>query len=155
MRRILSIMLIMATLFVVSCGGEKKSSDTSEVKEAPQKKASLSTEEGMMAKLEEYGIEVPLELTFTEVRKKSNDYTAFFRSENVDEDTKIKLDMWLVDQSKKLVEEKGYTNRAMREKEVIMGNEVTEMIFLKDGDGITISTSYDLETKLYKLYITP
>lgn len=155
MRRILSIMLIMATLFVVSCGGEKKGSDTSEVKETPQKKVSLATKEGMMSKLEEYGIDVPIELTFTEVRKKSNDYTAFFRSENVDEDTKLKLDMWLVDQSKKLVQEKGYTNRAMREKEVIMGNEVTEMIFLKDGDGITISTSYDLETKLYKLYITP
>jgi len=155
MKRIISVMLIFAILFIVSCGGEKKSSDTSEVKETPQKKASLGTKEGMMAKLDEYGIDVPLELTFAEITRKPNSYTAVFRSENVDEDTKLKLDMWLVDQSKKLVEEKGYTNRAIREKEIIMGNEISEIIFLKDNIGITISTSYVQDTKLYKLFITP
>ena len=155
MKRIMSIILIIASIFLVSCGGEKKSSESAEVKETPQKKASLSTEEGMMARLEEYRIEVPLELTFTEVTRKSEGYTAVFRSENVDEDTKLKLDMWLVDQSKKLVEEQGYSNRAIREKEIIMGTEITEIIFLKDRKGITISTSYDKETKLYKLYISP
>ncbi|MBN2858431.1 MAG: hypothetical protein JXN63_08520 [Candidatus Delongbacteria bacterium] len=154
MKKPLTLILILMTMFLVSCGGEKKSSDSAEVKDSPQKKASISTEEGMMARLEEYGIEVPLELTFTEIRKKSGGYTAVYRSENVDEDTKLKLDMWLVDQSKELVDN-GFTNRAIREKEIIVGNEITEIIFFKDGKGITISTSYNNDTKLYTLYISP
>ncbi|MEJ2544253.1 MAG: hypothetical protein P8Y99_09315 [Calditrichaceae bacterium] len=81
------VLLISTALFMMcwSCGGNSKSDSSAEKpKTEKKKKLSLKTEEGMMAKLKELDINVPEDLKFVEVSRKSGDYTAKFVANNVD-----------------------------------------------------------------------
>ncbi|MBN1409164.1 MAG: hypothetical protein JW956_15290 [Calditrichaceae bacterium] len=139
-----------------SCGGDSKNESSAEKpKTEKKKKLSLKTEEGMMAKLTELDINVPAELKFVEVSRKSGEYTAKFAANDVDEATKTKLQEWYT----KLVTDKaasGWIKHDIRVNEKMVGILINQHILLKPGeDGVDISTAYDSEDKTFTLYVNP
>ncbi len=154
--------LFTATLFLImtSCGGSpEQNKDAKNETKKETKKLSKSTKEGMMAILDASGIEVPEELQFEEVKKKSSSYVISFIKEDVDEQTRLQLDEWFTNHINKLVDD-GWKKMVVRDNETILGLTMNEIIMyppkekkIRVSYGLTISSAYDSENKSYKYYV--
>ncbi len=162
MKRLTVLFLLVSLVLVWSCGGgsEETKAPKATAKKTT-KKYSLKTQEGMMKKLQEFGISIPEELAFVEITKKSSDYTAKFEKEGIDDTVKAGLDTWHAGLVSQLTTN-GWTNREIRVNEKMFGSVYNQNIFLKPqgggstlSDGLDISTAYNVEKKKYTLYITP
>ncbi|MBN2255389.1 MAG: hypothetical protein JW736_06765 [Deltaproteobacteria bacterium] len=162
MRKLTVVFVLLSLVLVWSCGGG------SEDKKAPKataekttKKYSLKTQEGMMKKLQEFGISVPAELVFIEITKNSSDYVAKFEKEGIDEPVKAGLDKWYAGLISHLTAN-GWKKRDVRVNDTMFGAVYNQTICRKPrGGGSTLSdmlditTVYDLEKKKYTLYVSP
>jgi|GEM_PF-2007368 len=162
MKRITVLFLLVSLVLVWSCGGgseEKKAPEATAKKKV--KEYSLKTQEGMMKKLQEFGISIPEELVFIEITKKSSDLTAKFEKEGIDETVKAGLDKWHAGLVSQLTAS-GWKKRDIRVNEKMFGAVYNQSIFMKPKGGgsslsntLDISTAYDLEKKKYTLYVSP
>ncbi len=154
--------LLTATLFLIisSCGGSaEQKEDAKDETKKETKKLSKSTKEGMMAILDASGIEVPEELQYESVKKKTDSYVITFIKEDVDEETMLKLEEWFTNHINKLVDD-GWKKMVVRDNETIFGVTINEIIMYPPKDkkirvtyGLTISSSKDPENKNYKYFV--
>lgn len=162
MKRFLEFVIL--TLFVLfwSCGGGSEEKKTAEKPEKEESKPlSLKTKEGMMQRLQELDINVPDELIFIESSRKSGNYTAIFEAKNVDDVLKKKLEDWY----QKIIADKaeiGWKKQAIRENEEMIGSIYNQYILLRPAKsgigfsgGIDITSVYNPDQKVYKLYVQP
>lgn len=138
-----------------SCGGggEKKET-TKEVKK--EARLSKTTQEGMMQVIQECNVTIHEALNFVEVEKESSAYKIRFLAEEVDEETKLALEEWFVNQVEKLVEN-GWRKMVIIENNLSFGIVSNEMAFIKPqglkinvDSGVTLSSSYNDDKKTYK-----
>lgn len=162
MKRLTVLFLLVSLVFVWSCGGgsEEKKAPKATAKKAT-KKYSLKTQEGMMKKLQEFGISIPEELVFVEITKKSSDYTAKFEKEGIDDTVKAGLDTWHAGLLSQLTAN-GWKKQDIRVNDKMFGAVYNQNIFMKPqgggstlSDALDITTVYDLKKKTYTLYVSP
>lgn len=161
MKKLNILLSVVLVLFICSCGGnQKKKEDTNQEAKKETKKLSKSTKEGMMALLDASGIDVPSELKFEEVEKKSSNYFIRFKNDSVTTEVREKLDQWYVGKINEM-EEEGWKKQAVRENEEMMGMIMNEFILYppenKDIDvsyGLTLYSRYDKEDMSYKFSVS-
>jgi len=161
MRKAAILFTITYFMLCWSCGGGSDSEKVSEKPKAKKKTYSLKTEDGMMNKLQDMGIKIPLELKFVEINRKSGEYSAKFVADSVDESTKSKLDEWY--QSVILnKEQSGWSKRAIRVDEEMMGSVYNQYILLKPREsgvgfygGMDITSVHNPDKKTFTLYVQP
>jgi len=164
MKNLAVLFSLVFVLSLWSCGGGSGKEQASEKpKKETKKKLSLKTQEGMMAKLDEFGIKVPAPLTFLEISRKSGEYTAKFNAENVDEAARQKLDAWYQEQLE-FFKTNGWSEMEMlrRENEVMVGLVHNVYYFKKPRGGgstlsdiVSLASVYDPKKLEYKLYVSP
>jgi len=162
MKRLTVLFLLVSLMLVWSCGGgseEKKASEQTAKKTT--KKYSLKTQEGMMKKLQEFGISIPEELPFVEITRKSSNYTAKFEKAGIDETGKKDLDTWHAGLVSQLTAN-GWKKRDIRVNENMFGAVYNQHIFMKPrggsstlSDALNITTVYNVEKMAFTLYVSP
>jgi len=162
MKKLILTLTTFLAILTWSCGGgstQQESKDESEKEKG--KSFSLSTQDGMMEVLKACEISIPENLKFIEITKESNEYSARFEAENIDETAKNQLDEWFNKQSEELIS-KGWRKYDVRVNESIVDSIINERILFVPGGknlpistGITISSSYDTKDSKYTLYVKP
>lgn len=137
--------LIILSIFVWSCGNttsEKNNSDKAE------KKIVLDTKESMLAKLNEYKINIPEEMTFRSVDmqvylnkdfEEDTSHIIYFDMKDIDESKESELSQWYDNQLKTLTDDGWNVNKEVKDKEMISGGIYNNCILMKESENCTLS----------------
>lgn len=164
MRKLSILLAVLFTVLICSCAGnaeqkEQKEESTQEVKQET-KKLSKETQEGMMAILEAAEIEIPAELEYEKVEKKSNSYVISFKNDSINEDLLTQLQEWYKKEATDL-EESGWKKMVVRDNEEMMGMVFNEIIFYPPESveidvthGISLGSTFKEEEMSYEFYVS-